>query len=240
MSTVGITAAHELIHKRSQFEQLSGGLLLSLTCYASFKIEHIYWHHAHVATPVDPTTAKYNQSLYRFLLTVFRHNAVNGWKLEAQRLNKRGFSFWSWHNQLFWYYGISVILAGLAFVTFGALGLFVFLAQSLVAITLLETINYIEHYGLVREERRPGRYEPVAPHHSWNAPYRFSNLLLIQLQRHSDHHAFAQRPYYALQHHEAAPQLPAGYPFMVLIALCPPLWRKVIHPRLKAALSNSG
>jgi len=231
---LGINVAHELIHKDEKLETWAGGLLLALVCYAGFKVEHLRGHHVHVSTPGDASSSRYNQSLYNFLPRAYLHNFVNAWKLEAQRLQRKGYKVVSWHNELIWWYGISALVCVAFTVAFGWIGAAFFLAQSFIAFTLLEIVNYLEHYGLHRRMLENGRYERTTPEHSWNSNYFLTNVFLFHLQRHSDHHAFAKRRYQVLRHHEVAPQLPAGYAAMVVLALFPPLWRRVMNPRVEA------
>ncbi|MCK7546617.1 alkane 1-monooxygenase [Marinobacter koreensis] len=231
---LGINVAHELIHKDGKLETRAGGFLLSLVCYAGFKVEHLRGHHVHVSTPEDASSSRYNQSLYEFLPQAYVRNFLNAWKLEAQRLQRKGYSALSWRNELIWWYGISAaVFAGFT-LTFGWLGAVFFLGQSFIAFTLLEIVNYLEHYGLHRRKLENGRYERTTPEHSWNSNYFLTNVFLFQLQRHSDHHAYAKRRYPVLRHHDVAPQLPAGYSTMIVLALFPALWKKVMNPRVEA------
>lgn len=231
---LAITVAHELIHKSEALEQNAGGVLLSMVCYAGFKVEHVRGHHVHVSTPEDASSARFNQSLYQFLPHAYKHNFLNAWKLEATRLKRAGRSPISPRNELIWWYVLSaVLLAGFIF-AFGWMGAVFFLGQSFVAMTLLEIVNYLEHYGLHRRKLENGRYERTQPEHSWNSSYFLTNILLFHLQRHSDHHTYARRRYQVLRHFDESPQLPSGYAGMVLLALFPPLWRRVMNPRVKA------
>ncbi len=231
--TLAITAAHELIHKTGKLEQWVGGILLSSVCYGGFKIEHIYGHHVHVSTPQDASSARYGQSVYHFLPRAVWHNTRNAWRLEAARLQRHHLSHW--HNEMLRWTLFSLAFAASAYALFGAAGLVFFIGQSVVAFCELEVINYIEHYGLERQKTAHG-YERVTAMHSWNSSYRLMNWFLLNLARHSDHHAHASRRYQELRHVEDAPQLPGGYGAMVLLALLPPLWFRVIHPRLPAQL----
>ena len=233
-----INAGHELVHKPTKLEQTAGGVLLATVCYGSFKTEHVYGHHAWVSTPRDHSSAPRGANIYTFVPDSIYHNVLGGFTLEAARLARRGFSAFSWRNELIWWTTISVALTAFFGWKFGAMGAVFFVAQSLIAIVHLEIINYIEHYGLSREIEASGRYEKVTPMHSWNSSYFFTNAFLFQLQRHSDHHANAARRYQDLRHHEGAPQLPGGYGAMLILALVPPLWRKVIHPRLDAQIAQ--
>ncbi|MEQ9546860.1 MAG: alkane 1-monooxygenase [Marinobacter sp.] len=231
---LGINVAHELIHKDGKLETWAGGFLLSLVCYAGFKVEHLRGHHVHVSTPEDASSSRYNQSLYNFLPQAYVRNFINAWKLEAQRLQRKGHKALSWRNELIWWYSISA-LVGIGFtIAFGWLGAAFFFGQSFIAFTLLEIVNYLEHYGLHRRKLENGRYERTTPEHSWNSNYFLTNVFLFQLQRHSDHHAWAKRRYQVLRHHDIAPQLPAGYAAMVVLALVPPLWKRVMNPRVEA------
>lgn len=227
--TLAITAAHELIHKASRLEQWVGGLLLSSVCYGGFKIEHIYGHHVHVSTPRDASSARYGQSVYHFLPRAIWHNSLNAWRLETARLRRHHLPFW--RNEVLRWNLFSLLWMMGAFAAFGGAGVVFFIGQSIVAFSELEVINYVEHYGLERCQI-DGRYERVKPHHSWNSSYRLMNWFLLNLARHSDHHANAARRYQELRHMEEAPQLPGGYGAMVLLALVPPLWFRIIHPRL--------
>ena len=231
---LGINVAHELIHKDEKLETRAGGFLLSLVCYAGFKVEHLRGHHVHVSTPEDASSSRYNQSLYNFLPQAYMRNFLNAWKLEAERLQRKGQKALSWRNELIWWYSISALaLAGFT-IAFGWLGAVFFLGQSFIAFTLLEIVNYLEHYGLHRRKLENGRYERTGPEHSWNSNYFLTNVFLFHLQRHSDHHAWAKRRYQILRHHDVAPQLPAGYSAMIVLAMFPPLWRRVMNPRVEA------
>lgn len=231
---LGINVAHELIHKDDKLETRAGGFLLALVCYAGFKVEHLRGHHVHVSTPEDASSSRYNQSLYNFLPQAYVRNFMNAWKLEAERLERKGHKALSRHNELIGWYSLSaLVLAGFT-LAFGWLGAAFFLGQSFIAFTLLEIVNYLEHYGLHRRKLDNGRYERTTPEHSWNSNYFLTNVFLFHLQRHSDHHAWAKRRYQILRHHDVAPQLPAGYAAMVVLALFPPLWRRVMNPRVEA------
>ncbi|MBW3226499.1 alkane 1-monooxygenase [Marinobacter adhaerens] len=231
---LGINVAHELIHKDEKLETRAGGFLLSLVCYAGFKVEHLRGHHVHVSTPEDASSSRYNQSLYNFLPQAYMRNFLNAWKLEAERLQRKGHKAFNWRNELIWWYSISALaLAGFT-IAFGWLGAVFFLGQSFIAFTLLEIVNYLEHYGLHRRKLENGRYERTGPEHSWNSNYFLTNVFLFHLQRHSDHHAWAKRRYQILRHHDVAPQLPAGYSAMIVLAMFPPLWRRVMNPRVEA------
>lgn len=231
--TTAITTAHELIHKPSKHEQWMGGALLASVLYASFKPEHLYGHHRHVATPRDGSTARRGESVYRFVARSMLRNPSRGYRLAAAALTRRGISVWSVRNEMVWWSALSLALIALAAVLGGVSGVLFFLIQAWFAIVLLEIINYVEHYGLQRALLANGRYERVTPRHSWNANHLLTNLFLFQLQRHSDHHANGARRYQALRHFDDSPQLPFGYATAVVAALLPPVWFFVMHRRLE-------
>ncbi|MDX1587963.1 MAG: alkane 1-monooxygenase [Oleiphilaceae bacterium] len=231
---MAINIGHELIHKDTRLETWAGGLFLSLVTYAGFKVEHIRGHHVHVSTPEDASSSRYNQGVYHFLPRALARNFINAWRLEAQKLRRKGKSSLSLSNELIWWYSISALVAAGFFLAFGGPGLVFFLVQSLVAGLTLEVINYIEHYGLHRRVQSNGRFERVTPAHSWNSNYLLTNLFLFHLQRHSDHHAYPRRRYQVLRHYDESPQLPGGYASMFVLALVPPLWKRVMNPRVEA------
>jgi alkane 1-monooxygenase len=228
---LGINVAHELIHKRGRLEPWAGGVLLCSVGYFGFKIEHVRGHHVHVSTPLDRSSARFGESVYPFMWSSLAGNLTAAWRLEAVRLRQAGLPWLHWRNEMLWWTALWLGFAGAMAAWLGPVGLVFFLLQGLFAALSLEIINYIEHYGLERR-RVDGRYERTTHHHSWNSSYRLSNLLLFQLQRHSDHHANARRRYQALLHHDDSPQLPGGYSAMFVLALVPPLWRRIIDPRV--------
>ncbi|MFN3841778.1 MAG: alkane 1-monooxygenase [Rehaibacterium terrae] len=230
---LAINTAHELIHRDNRIERAVGGLLLTTVGYHGFKIEHVRGHHVHVATPADASSARLGQSLWHFLPRALWRNTVNAWRLEAARLRRRGLPWWHWRNELIGWTALWLALTGTFAWSLGGAGLLFFLAQGLFAACSLEVINYVEHYGLERRRLPDGRYERPTRLHSWNSDYALSNLLLFQLQRHSDHHETPRRRYPALLHHPESPQLPGGYAAMFVLALLPPLWFRVIDPRVR-------
>lgn len=234
--TIGITYAHELMHQKNRFERALGDLLMASVLYSHFRSEHLRVHHSHVATPRDAVTARYNEGFHRFFPRVLRQSLASAWHAEAAMLARRGLPVWHSANP-FWMYGaLQLGFLALAYGLGGALGLGLFAFQAVVAIWQLELINYIEHYGLTRRHLGDGKYEHVMPHHSWNSAQKASNWLLINLQRHSDHHYKPDRRFPLLQTYgpDRAPTLPYGYPVMSLAALIPPLWRRVMNPRVRA------
>lgn len=234
MGAIGITVSHELIHKDPTLEQNAGGLLLAAVCCAGFKVEHVRGHHVHVSTPEDASSSRFGQSLYAFLPHAYRHNFLNAWKLEAERLKRRSLPALHWRNELIWWYAISALFLLGFTLALGALGALFFLGQAVIAFTLLEIVNYVEHYGLHRRKLDSGRYERTNAHHSWNSNFLLTNLFLFHLQRHSDHHAYAKRRYQVLRHFDDSPQLPNGYAGMIVLAVFPPLWRAVMDPKVRA------
>lgn len=234
--TVGINYSHELMHQKPRGERWLADLLLASVLYSHFRSEHLRVHHLHVGTPRDPVTARYNEGFWRYFLRVLQSCPASAWRAEVAMLARRGLPAWHGSNP-FWRYGaLQAGMLALALALGGWQGLGLFLFQAVVAVWQLELVNYIEHYGLTRRHLGDGRYEPVRPHHSWNAAHRASNWLLINLQRHSDHHYKPDRRFPLLQTYDAekAPQLPLGYPLMTMAAMVPPLWRRTMNPRVRA------
>jgi alkane 1-monooxygenase len=231
---VGITFAHELVHRPGAFERGLGEILLASVSYPHFAIEHVYGHHRYVATPRDPATARLGEGLYRFLPRTVGGSLLSAWQLERARLAKRAGSMRSASNRFVRYAATQAAIYSGVWLAWGPVAAVSFAAQAFIAISLLETVNYIEHYGLVRRQIAPGRFEPVAAAHSWNSCHRLSNWVLINLARHSDHHLVAAKRYQVLDHLDRAPQLPAGYGAMLLLAMVPPLWRRVMDARVIA------
>ena len=236
---LAINTAHELIHKSGRLEPAVGGLLLASVGYHGFKVEHLRGHHVHVATPQDASSAPLGQSLWDFLPRALWRNTRAAWTLEAARLHARGLPWWSPRNELLGWTACWLALAAAFAAWLGPIGLAFFFVQGLCAAGALEVINYIEHYGLERSMTADGRFERTTHLHSWNSDYALSNLMLFQLQRHSDHHAFPKRRYPVLRHHPDAPQLPGGYSAMFVLALFPPAWRRVRPSRRASRPSSS-
>ena len=230
---LGITVAHELVHRSSALDRRFGGILLLMVSYLHWAIEHVAGHHRRVATREDPATARLDEPLLAFMGRSIGLGFLSAWKIESARNARRGVRS-PLRNRVILCVLASCALAAALGITFGVGALLFFFAQSAVAIAFLETINYIEHYGLERRLVRDGVYERVTPFHSWNAAHRLTNALLFNLQRHSDHHVWPARPYYMLRHHPESPQLPTGYAGMALLAMVPPLWRRVMNPRVQA------
>ncbi|MFA5960830.1 MAG: alkane 1-monooxygenase [Tatlockia sp.] len=230
---IGITLSHELMHKNSRLERLLSKALLCMVCYGHFFIEHVRGHHVHVATFEDPATARFGETVYQFIPRTISGSLKSAFLLESKRLKQKGLSVVSYRNQFWWIIIVPVLLATAIFQYAGWSALLFFILQSFTAILMLEVVNYIEHYGLERKKLANGEYERVTIQHSWNASHWLSNQLLFHLQRHSDHHAFGARPYQILRHVEESPQLPSGYLGMIILALMPPLWRRVMDKRAR-------
>lgn len=236
---IGITVAHELGHKKSFLERFYSKLILMSVCYMHFYIEHNRGHHIQVATPDDPATARRNENVYSFWYRSIKDGYKHAWKIENDRLNRKSLGKWNLRNQMIWFTFLPILFCFLLTLTASLWAGYLvwevplfFFAQSCIAFTLLELINYIEHYGIVRKKLAHGGYERVNPLHSWNASHLISNFFLFQLQRHSDHHANAIKRYQVLNHYDESPQLPFGYPTMILISLIPPLWFSIMNPLL--------
>lgn len=233
---VGIVYAHELVHQSNRSERWLGDLLLATVLYSHFRSEHLLVHHRYVGTPRDPVTARYNEGFHRFFPRVLRECLASSWKAETEMLARKGLDKIHPSNP-FWRYGVLQLAAlALAIALGGWVGLGLFLFQALIAIWYLELTNYVEHYGLTRKHLGEGKYEHVQPRHSWNAAHTATNWLLINLQRHSDHHYKPSRRFPLLQNYseDEAPQLPLGYPAMTAMAMVPPLWRRVMNPKVRA------
>lgn len=234
--TIGINYSHELMHQTNRLERWLADLLLASVLYSHFRSEHLLVHHRYVGTTRDPVTARYNEGFFRFFPRVLRDSLISAFQAEKAMLARRG-KAWTDPANPFWRYwllqGLFVILA---FALGGWLGVALFIFQAAIAVWQLELTNYIEHYGLTRKHLGEGKYEHVQPRHSWNAAHKASNWLLINLQRHSDHHYKPDRRFPLLQNYteDAAPQLPFGYPVMTMAAMIPPLWRRIMNPRVKA------
>ncbi|MFU8883139.1 MAG: alkane 1-monooxygenase [Rhodobacterales bacterium] len=233
--TVGINYSHELMHQKNKTERRLADLLLAMVLYAHFRSEHLLVHHRHVGTPRDPVTARYNEGFHRYFPRVLRQSLISAFKAERDMLARRDLPWTHLSNPFFRYWALQGAMLVLAFLLGGWSGLALFLWQAWIAIWQLALVNYIEHYGLTRKYLGNGKYEHVKPQHSWNAAHRASNWLLINLQRHSDHHYKPDRRFPLLQNYTEsdAPQLPYGYPLMTMAAMIPPLWRRVMNPRVR-------
>lgn len=228
-------AAHELIHKTSKALQVLGGILFGLALYGGAKVSHIRSHHALVATPEDPTTARLGQSFYAFLPGALWVNVWSCWRVQARVLALRGVSLFGFRNELVIWGLISLWTLAFVYLSFGGSTLVFFIGQCFVGASVLEVCNYAGHYGLVRHKLADGRYEPVSLRHAWNCNYILNNLISLNVQRHPDHHKHGARHYELLRNFDQSPQLPQGYSVMVVVALIPALWRLYMDPLVERA-----
>jgi len=231
---LGLNTAHELGHKHNRLEQLLARLALAVPAYGHFTVEHGRGHHRWVATPEDHASSRMGESIYRFALRELPGGIRRAWALESERLAAQGRSPWSWHNTMLQSYAVTLLLQGGLVAAFGWVMLPFLAIHNLVAWWQLTSANYVEHYGLLRRKLPSGAYEAPQPHHSWNTNHLVTNLATFHLQRHSDHHAYPSRRYQCLRHFPDLPQLPSGYFGMFPLAYVPPLWFKVMDPRLLA------
>lgn len=229
---VAVNTAHELSHKSGKLEHYLSHLCLVPTGYNHFRIEHPYGHHRRVATPEDPASSQLGESFWQFWPRTVIGSFKSAIEIETRRLERKGKTFWSANNELLQGWGMSLIYHGLMLKILGRGILPMQLTQAFCGITLFETVNYMEHYGLKRQNLGNGKYARTMPEHSWNNNSLFSNVLLYQLQRHSDHHAYPTRSFQSLRHYDNVPQLPAGYASMVLPALIPKWWFKLMDERV--------
>lgn len=234
VSGVGIANAHELGHKKEQVERWLARLVLAPSAYGHFFVEHNRGHHNRVATPEDPATARLGESFWQFLPRSVVGAVRSAWRLEAQRLERHRQSVWSWHNEVLTAWLMTVVLFAALVAVFGPQVLGFLVVQAVFGFSLLEVVNYLEHYGLLRQKKADGHYERCTPQHSWNSNHVASNVFLYHLERHSDHHANPARRYQALRHFPESPQLPSGYGLMLALAYIPPVWRAVMDKRVVA------
>lgn len=229
---IAINTAHELGHKRPALERWLSKVALAQTAYGHFQLEHNRGHHTKVSTPADPASARLGEHFYEFLPRTVIGSFRSAVRLERERAARLGQRFWSPRNELLNAWAMTVVLFGGLIAWFGWSIAPWLVLQAVLGFSLLEVVNYIEHYGLLRQQHADGRYERCRPEHSWNASNVVSNLLLFQLQRHSDHHAYPTRRYQVLRHYDDVPQLPTGYAGMIVLAAIPPLWRRVMDHRV--------
>lgn len=228
----GINVAHELGHRAKRSERNMARALLLTSLYMHFIVEHNRGHHRHVGTPKDPATARRGEMLYLFWFRTIALSWLSAWSIETERLWKAGQGVWSYHNEMLRYSALQLLLCIIVGWVFGTFTLLAFLAAAAIGVLLLETVNYIEHYGLMRVARADGSYGRVQHAHSWNSDHPIGRIVLFELTRHSDHHHTASKKYQVLEGVEDGAQLPTGYPGMMLLSLVPPLWTAVVHPRL--------
>ncbi len=231
--TFGINVAHELGHRVNNYEQIFAKALLLTSLYMHFFIEHNKGHHKNVATPEDPSSARFNESIFAFYFRTIIFSYISAWRIANNELKKKGLPVLHWKNEMLQAQIIQLLFVIIIVLLFGWLITLYFLIAASIGFLLLETVNYIEHYGLQRKQREDGNYERAMPHHSWNSNHILGRLMLFELSRHSDHHYLASRKYQILQHHEDAPQLPTGYPGSMILAMVPPLWFYVMNKKIR-------
>ena len=234
VSGLGINTAHELGHKKTQFERWMARIVLAVPAYGHFCVEHNRGHHRHVATPNDPASSRLGENIYRFAMREIPGCFKRGWAVEAERLQRLGKSAWHYENEVLQSYALTAVFQFALIAAFGWIMLPFLAIHNFFAWWQLTSANYIEHYGLLRKQNVNGSFEHCQPWHSWNADYFASNMLLYQLERHSDHHAHPTRRYQSLRSFPNLPTLPNGYIGMYLVALIPPLWYLVMDKRLLA------
>lgn len=229
---IAVNTAHELSHKADRLDHILSHLALVPTGYNHFRIEHPYGHHKRAATPEDPASSQMGETFYEFWPRTVFGSLKSAIEIETHRLKRKGKKFWSKDNELLQGWGMSAAFHSSIIAIFGKGTIPYLVTQAFYGISLFEIINYIEHYGLKRQKRADGNYERTMPEHSWNNNNIVTNLFLYQLQRHSDHHAYPTRPFQALRHFDEAPELPSGYASMLLPAMIPPLWFKMMDKRV--------
>ena len=229
----GINVAHELGHRTNKFEQFLAKSLLLTSLYMHFFIEHNKGHHKHVATPDDPSTAKFKQTVYAFWIQTFIGTYLSAWHIAIEDAKKKQRFLPIIFNEMMLFQLIQIGLVLLIFINFGFIITAYFIIAAFIGAILLETVNYIEHYGLQREKGTTALFERVQPHHSWNSNHIIGRLMLFELSRHSDHHYMASRKYQVLRNMDEAPQMPTGYPGMIILSLFPPLWFKIMHQQMR-------
>ena len=229
---------HELGHKANKLDRLTAKIGNMLMGYGHFNIEHNKGHHTWVATPEDPASSRMGENFYSFMVRELTGTFKRGIGYEKDRLARKGHGFWSLHNDVLQVYAVTLGMAGLFTALFGPAILLFLIPHHFLAWLALTQANYVEHYGLLREKKTNGKYERCQPHHSWNTNHTYSNLLSFHLQRHSDHHAYPQRPYQVLRDYDDVPTLPTGYPGCFAMAFFPPLWFKVMDKRVMAWAGN--
>jgi alkane 1-monooxygenase len=229
----GINIAHELGHRSTPHERAMAKALLLTSLYTHFYIEHNKGHHRWVATEKDPASSRYGETLYAFWFRSMIGGYLSAWHIENTRLRKEGKALWSpIHNEMVRFTLMQIAFVAAIGLIFSPVVMGYFLIMALIGGLLLETVNYIEHYGLQRKKLGEDRYERTMPVHSWNSNHILGRLMLFELSRHSDHHYKPARKYQVLRHHDDAPQMPTGYPGMMLLSTIPPLWFYVMHRRI--------
>ncbi|MDA7559180.1 alkane 1-monooxygenase [Flavobacteriaceae bacterium] len=239
LATNGINVAHELGHRKAYINRFISKCLYMPCLYMHFYIEHNFGHHLNVATIEDGATAKYNQSLYSFWVTSVSKQYVDAWRHQMQLLNSQKLSFISIKNDMLWYHLIQPIYLILVGYVFSLNVMFFAICIAIVSFLFLESINYIEHYGLKRFKGSSGRYERVQPYHSWNSNFNIGRIVLYELTRHSDHHYKSSKKYQILESYKDSPTLPLGYPASILLSFIPPLWFFIINPLVPGEMKKN-
>jgi alkane 1-monooxygenase len=229
---IGINTAHELGHKKDSLERWLSKITLAQTCYGHFYIQHNRGHHVRVATPEDPASARFGETFWEFLPRSLWGTLRSAWQLEAQRMRRLNKSPFNIGNDVLNAWLMSVVFWGVLVAVFGPELIPFVIIQAVVGFTLLVAVDYLEHYGLLRQKTPSGQYERCAPEHSWNSDHLVTNLFLYHLQRHSDHHVNSTRRYQTLRSVDGAPSLPSGYASMISLTYFPPLWRRVMDHRV--------
>lgn len=235
----GINVAHELGHRKKKWERVLGQILLMPSLYMHFYIEHNRGHHNRVGTLEDPATARRGETIFAFWWRSILQGARHAWVLEKYRLHQSGRSAWSLSNMMLWYFFIQACYLTIVYILFGPEILLALVISAFISILLLECINYVEHYGLMRSELENGRYERVSSSHSWNSNHRLGRIILYELTRHSDHHYRASKKYQVLDHQDQSPQLPYGYPTSIILSLLPPIWFSIMDERINGDEVNA-
>ncbi len=233
----GINVAHELGHRNNKFEQLLSKTLLLSSLYMHFFIEHNRGHHKRVSTYEDPSSARYGENIFSFWFRSVFSGYASAWNLEISRLKRNKKNFLSFSNEMLIFQFIQISFVVIIYNYFGLEITTYFLFSAVMGFLLLETVNYIEHYGLERKTDSDGKYERVQPFHSWNSNHPIGRIMLFELSRHSDHHFNASRKYQILKNHENSPEMPTGYPGMMILSLIPPLWFYVMNKKKKKIIS---
>jgi alkane 1-monooxygenase len=229
---IGINVGHELGHRLNRGEQFLGEILLLTSLENHFLPYHNRGHHTNVATPSDPATARKNEPIYVFWFRSHFGSYAQAWQIECQRMSIMGKGKLSLQNRMVAYTLAQIVVLLSMYLVFGLFAMLGFFAAAVFGILLLETVNYIEHYGLLRKQRENGTYESVKRIHSWNSNHIIGRVVLFELSRHSDHHFKADRPYQLLENHDESPVMPTGYPGMMLLSLVPPLFFQVMNKRI--------
>ena len=239
MATNGINVGHELGHRKSLIARTCSKLLYLPCQYMHFYIEHNFGHHINVATPEDPATARYKQTVYSFWITSVIRTYVSAWEIQLKLLKVSKRSFFSIKNDMVFYTLFQLSFLLFIYYNFGLYLTLLSIVMSIVSFLFLETINYVEHYGLLRKKEPSGRYERVKPHHSWNSNHTIGRIVLYELTRHSDHHFKSSKKYQVLESLDECPHLPHGYPTSILLSLIPPLWFSIMNPLVRTHMGYS-